>query len=158
MYNTFYPTHDDVIKWKHFSRYWPFVQGIHRSQVNSPQKSQWRGALMFSLICVWVNGWGNNPEAGDLRCNCTHHDVIVMIMHLSAFCSDLTELIHSLRWRHNDHAGVSNHQPHGSSIWHSSNTGSPSQQSEQTSILLGSGHFVWASFLFWIHRIWWGCG
>ena len=26
--------HDDVIKWKHFPRYWPFVQGIHRS----PQK------------------------------------------------------------------------------------------------------------------------
>ena len=24
-------THDDVIKWKHFRRYWPFVQGIHRS-------------------------------------------------------------------------------------------------------------------------------
>ena len=45
-----------------------------------------------------------------------------------------------------------------SSIWHSSNTGSPSQQNEQTSILLGSGHFVWPSFLFWIHRIWWGCG
>ena len=24
--------HDDVIKWKHFPRYWPFVRGIHRSQ------------------------------------------------------------------------------------------------------------------------------
>ena len=23
-------SHDDVIKWKHFSRYWPFVRGIHR--------------------------------------------------------------------------------------------------------------------------------
>ena len=22
--------HNDVIKWKHFSRYWPFVRGIHR--------------------------------------------------------------------------------------------------------------------------------
>ena len=22
--------HDDVIKWKHFLRYWPYVQGIHR--------------------------------------------------------------------------------------------------------------------------------
>ena len=22
--------HDDVIKWKHFPRYWPFVRGIHR--------------------------------------------------------------------------------------------------------------------------------
>ena len=26
--------HDDVIKWKHFQRYWPFVRGIHRSPVN----------------------------------------------------------------------------------------------------------------------------
>ena len=43
--------HDDVIKWKHFPRYWPFVWGIHRSPVNSPHKGQWHGALMFSLIC-----------------------------------------------------------------------------------------------------------
>ena len=49
--------HDDVIKWKHFPRYWPFVRGIHRSPVNSRHKSQWRGALMFSLICVWINDW-----------------------------------------------------------------------------------------------------
>ena len=48
--------HDDVIKWKHFPRYWPFVRGIHRSPVNSPHKGQWRGALMFTLICVWING------------------------------------------------------------------------------------------------------
>ena len=32
--------HDDVIKWKHFPRYWPFVRGIHRSLVNSPYKDQ----------------------------------------------------------------------------------------------------------------------
>ena len=38
---------DDVIKWKHFLRYWPFVRGIHRSPVNSPRRGQWRGALMF---------------------------------------------------------------------------------------------------------------
>ena len=25
-------THDGVIKWKHFPRYWPFVRGIHRSR------------------------------------------------------------------------------------------------------------------------------
>ena len=45
-------SHDDVIKWKHFPRYWPFVRGIHRSPVNSPHKGQWRGALMFSLMCA----------------------------------------------------------------------------------------------------------
>ena len=71
--------HDDVIKWKHFPRYWPFVRGIHRSPVNSPHKGQWRGALMFSLICVWINGWVNNSEAGDLRRQYGHYDVIVMI-------------------------------------------------------------------------------
>ena len=72
------PPHDDVIKWKHFPRYWPFVRGIHRSPLNSPQKGQWRGALMFSLICARINGWSNNGEAGDLRRNRAHYDVIVM--------------------------------------------------------------------------------
>ena len=32
-----------------------------------PSHSQWRGALMFSLICAWTNGWANNQGAGDLR-------------------------------------------------------------------------------------------
>ena len=50
-----------------------------RSPVNSPHKGQWRGALMFSLICVWINGWVNNREAGDLRRYRTHYDVIVMM-------------------------------------------------------------------------------
>ena len=46
--------------------------------VNSPHKGQWRGALMFSLICVWINGWVNNREAGHLRRHRGHYDVIVM--------------------------------------------------------------------------------
>ena len=71
--------HDDVIKWKHFPRYWPFVWGIHRFPVNSPHKGQWRGALMFSLICAWINGWVNNREAGDLRRLRAHYDVMVML-------------------------------------------------------------------------------
>ena len=70
--------HDDVIKWKHFPRNWPFVRGIHRSPVNSSHKGQWRGALMFSLICVWINDWVNNREAGDLRHYRAHYDVFVM--------------------------------------------------------------------------------
>ena len=63
---------------EHFPRYWPFVRGIHRSPVNSPHKSQWRGALMFSLSCVWINGWENNREAGDLRRYRAHYGVTVM--------------------------------------------------------------------------------
>ena len=70
--------HDDVIKWKHFPRYWPFVRGIHRSPVNSPHKGQWRGALIFSLICAWINGWVNNGAAGNLRRYRVHSGVTVM--------------------------------------------------------------------------------
>ena len=70
--------HDDVIKWKHFPRYWPFERGIHRTPVNSPHKGQWRGVLMFTLICAWINGWVNNREAGDLRRHRAHYDVTVM--------------------------------------------------------------------------------
>ena len=44
--------HDDVINWKRFPRYWPFVWGIRRPPVNSPHKGQWRGALMYSFICA----------------------------------------------------------------------------------------------------------
>ena len=71
--------HDDVIKWKHFPRYWPFVRGIHRSPLNSSHKGQWHGALMFSLMCARINGWVNNGDAGDLRRHRAHCDVIVML-------------------------------------------------------------------------------
>ena len=70
--------HDDVIKWKHFLRYWPFVWGIHRWSVNSLHKCQWRGASMFSLIYARINGLENNGEAGDLSRHRAHYDVTVM--------------------------------------------------------------------------------
>ena len=71
--------HDDVIKWNlHFPRYWPFERGIHRSPVNAPHKSLWRGALMFPLICAWISGWVNNRDAGDLRRHRAHYDASVM--------------------------------------------------------------------------------
>ena len=82
--------HDDVIKWKLFPRYWPFVRGIHRSLVNSPHKDQWRRALMFSLICARIDGWVNNREAGDLRRHQAHCDVIVMFFtHFTEQCEHL---------------------------------------------------------------------
>ena len=74
--------HEDFIKWKHFPRYWPFVRGIHRSAVNYPHKGQWRGALMFSFICDWINVSVNNREAGDLRRHRAHCDAIVMISRI----------------------------------------------------------------------------
>ena len=70
--------HHDVMKWKHFPHYWPFVRGIHRSPVNSPPMGQWREALMLTLICASTNGWANNREASDLRCHSARYDVLVM--------------------------------------------------------------------------------
>ena len=81
--------HDDIIKWKHFPRYRSFVRGILRSPVNSPHKGQWRGALMFSLICAWINGFVNNRDAGDLRRIRTHYDVSVMLTSLLSLCQSI---------------------------------------------------------------------
>ena len=69
-----YRPYDDVIKWKHFPRHWPFMW----SPVNSPRKDQWHGALMLSLICVWTNVWISNRAAGDVRRHRAHFDVSVM--------------------------------------------------------------------------------
>ena len=82
--------HDDVIKWTHFPRYWPFVRGIQRSPVNSPHTGQWRGALMFSLICAWINVWVNNGKAGDLRRHAAHYDIILMICNAIMAIRDVT--------------------------------------------------------------------
>ena len=89
--------HDDVIKWKHFPRDWPFVWEIHRSPANSPDKGQRCGALMCSLICAWINGWVNNRKAGDLRRHHAHYDVTVMVKissgnSLEIIVSDVTAL------------------------------------------------------------------
>ena len=63
--------HDDVIKWKHFPRYWPFVREFI-GHLWIPR------ALTFSLICAWINGWVNNRKDGDLRRHAAHNDVTVM--------------------------------------------------------------------------------
>ena len=85
--------YDDVIKWKHFSHYMHFVRGIHRSPVDSPHKDQWRGALMFNLVCTWTNSWANKRVAGDVKRHCAHYDVIVMKMYVQhkPFITSTTE-------------------------------------------------------------------
>ena len=70
--------HDDVIQGKLFARHRPFLRAIYRSPLNSPHKSKWRGALVFSLIWAWTNGWVNNRDAGYLRRHRTHYYVTAM--------------------------------------------------------------------------------
>ena len=76
-------TLDSMMTSSNFPRNWPFVWGIHWSPVNSPHKGQWRGALMFYLICVWINDRVNTREAGDLRRYQGHYDVNVMSQNTS---------------------------------------------------------------------------
>ena len=43
---------------------------------------QWSRALMFSLVCAWINGWVNNREAGDLRHHRAQYDVtVIQLIH-----------------------------------------------------------------------------
>ena len=69
--------------WRHqmetFSALLALCAGNSPVPVNSPHKGQWRGALMFSFICAWINDWVNNREADDLRRQDGHYDVIVML-------------------------------------------------------------------------------
>ena len=69
--------------WRHqlktFSALLAICAGNSPVTVNSPHKGQWRGALMFSSICAWIDGWENSREAGDLRRYRAHYDVTVML-------------------------------------------------------------------------------
>ena len=64
-------THDDVIKWKYFPRYWSF-----RSPVNSPHKCS--DAKLWCFFYLRLNDWVNNRNAGDLRRERAHYDGTVM--------------------------------------------------------------------------------
>ena len=74
------------------------MRGIHRSPVNSPHKGQWRGALIFSLICVWTNGWVNNREAGDLRCQCGR---MTQFHNLSSSIANINLILHTTKTNDN---------------------------------------------------------
>ena len=69
------------------------------SPVNSPHKVQWRGALMFSLICAWTNSWVNNRDADDLRHHRAHYGVTVMILRRDPDCPDTAEDMDKLSTR-----------------------------------------------------------
>ena len=67
--------------WRHkmekFSSLLAICAGNSPVTVNSPHKGQWCGALIFSLICTWINGWVINREAGNLRRHRAHYYIIV---------------------------------------------------------------------------------
>ena len=70
--------HDDVIKWKHFPRNWPFVRIIHRPRWIPHTKASDAELWCFLWSAGCINGWVNNREAGDLRRHRGHYYVSVM--------------------------------------------------------------------------------
>ena len=65
-------------------------------------KGQWRGALTFSLICAWTNGWVNKRDAGDFRLHRAHYDVTVVYFHsslLNCFWENIRVKLHLLSYK-----------------------------------------------------------
>ena len=61
-----------------------------------PHKGQWREDSMLSLMCVWINGWINTSEAGDLRRHRAQYDVSVMTYNHHGFGN--TDIKSCLLW------------------------------------------------------------
>ena len=53
------------------------MKEIHRSPVDSSHKGEWRGGLIISLICAYINGWANNRNADLMIRHCAHYDITV---------------------------------------------------------------------------------
>ena len=70
--------------WRHqmetFSTLLAICAGNLLVKVNSPHKGQGRRALMFFFICIWINGWVNNREAGDFRHYGAHYDITLIML------------------------------------------------------------------------------
>ena len=56
------------------------METFSASPVDYPHSDQWRGALLFSLICAGPNNWANNRYACDLRRHGVNNDVTVMLL------------------------------------------------------------------------------
>ena len=87
--------HDDVIKWKHFPRNWPFVQGIHRSPVNSAQRPETRSFDVFFHVRLSKRlrkqSWGCSFETTSRAL--WHHCNDITHLHR---CTPLCILIHTV--------------------------------------------------------------
>ena len=98
--------HDDVIKWKHFPRYWPFCGELNSHQwilLTEASNAEARRASMFSLIDTWTNGWVNNQDASGLRCHRVHYDVTVMSLEHNLTHPDLNKMVNNCRWHFEIH-------------------------------------------------------
>ena len=68
---------DNVVKWKHFPRYWPFVRGSHRwiSLTKASDAELW---YFFDLRLNKPLSKHSTRDVGDLKCHRAHHDVTII--------------------------------------------------------------------------------
>ena len=85
---------------------------------NSAHKDQWRGALMFSLICVWINGWVNKREAGGLRRYRAHYDVTVMQVPFCIMCDNSMVIPRADRFTRSDNFARNTGTNTSQFLWH----------------------------------------
>ena len=92
--------HGDVIKWKHFPRYWPLCGEFTGHQWNPRTGANVAELWCFLWFEPWINGLVSNDETGDLRRHRAHYDATVMVFwHMYALFS-LDVLTHLARVPH----------------------------------------------------------
>ena len=64
--------HEDIVTWKHFLHYWPFMRRLHLSFMASVHEESIKQALMFYLVLTRTSCWINSWVAGDLRWHDAH--------------------------------------------------------------------------------------
>ena len=70
---TWETAHVDVMKWKHFPRYWSFLC------VCGGGGGGGGGGIHWPPVDSQTNGWANNRDIGNFRRHSTHYDITVML-------------------------------------------------------------------------------
>ena len=137
--------HDDVIKWKHCPRYWHIVTG------EFPHKGQWRGALKFSMICAWRNGWVNNRYIGYLKRRRAHYDITVMVLEPRSSYDPMTLTSEPRSWKFSSVRSCSDMYMLEMWLWYSFSF--MSYTSEER-LLIGFQHYIGPTSKLWGRLKW----
>ena len=76
-----YLQHVDVIKWKHFPRYWPCVRGIYRSLVNNGRlfRRSSKKTPKLRVTGLWIHRWPvKSPHKGPVTRKMFPFDDVIM--------------------------------------------------------------------------------
>ena len=62
-FHMIHTAHDDVMAWRRFPNYRPFVKKIHRWSVDPPPIASVMRSFNVFLLLAWISSWTNNPLA-----------------------------------------------------------------------------------------------